>query len=97
MSPLLGNKAIADIARADLLEAQRRVEERGALSIAEKPRSWLNEIFRHAIAEGLVASKPSAERDVVALPYRSTLRNPFLTMEQLPDLLAKLRQSVCNC
>jgi hypothetical protein len=52
------------------LEVQRRIEARGALSIAEKVRSWLNEIFRHAIAEGLVASNPAAEMDVMALPHR---------------------------
>ena len=96
MLPLLGNKAITDITRADLLEVQRRVEARGALSIAEKIRSWLNEIFRHAIAEGLVASNPAAEMDIVALPYRRTRHNPFLTMEELPELLAKLRQYACS-
>jgi integrase len=96
MLPLLGNKAITDITRADLLEVQRRIEARGALSIAEKIRSWLNEIFRHAIAEGLVDSNPAAEMDVVALPYRRTRHNPFLTMAELPELLTKLRQYTCN-
>jgi integrase len=96
MLPSLGNKAIADITRADLLEVQRRIEARGALSIAEKIRSWLNEIFRHAIAEGLVASNPAAEMDVVALPYRRTRHNPFLTMAELPELFTKLRQYTCN-
>ncbi|WP_394331987.1 hypothetical protein [Apibacter mensalis] len=37
-----------------MLAVLRKIESRRALSIVEKCKSWLNEIYRHAIAEGLV-------------------------------------------
>jgi len=91
MLPLLGDKALEDITRADVLEVQRRIEDRGALSIAEKVRSWLNELFRHAIAEGHLDNNPASDMDIVALPQRPTLHNPFLRMDELPEFLYALR------
>lgn len=83
----MGRKALIDITRADVLAVQRKIEQRGALSIAEKCRSWLNEIFRHAIAEGYIEHNPAGDLDIVALPQRPTLHNPFLKQEELPKFL----------
>lgn len=85
--PVLGKKALIDITRADVLAVQRKIERRGALSIAEKCRSWLNEIFRHAISEGFIEHNPAGDLDIVALPQRPTLHNPFLKQDELPEFL----------
>lgn len=48
--PVLGTIPLAEVTRADVLSAVRRVEKRGALNVAEKCRTWLNQIFRYAMA-----------------------------------------------
>lgn len=88
--PGLGHLPLDRITKADVLKVLRNIEMRGALSIAEKCRSWLNELFRHAIAEGIIEANPAADMDILALPQKPTLHNPYLTMQELPEFLAKL-------
>jgi len=88
--PGLGHIPMNKIGKSDVLKILRGIEIRGALSIAEKCRSWLNEIFRHAIAEGIIETNPAADMDILALPQRPTLHNPYLTMDELSDFLASL-------
>jgi integrase len=78
------------ITQKEILQVLRRIEARGALSIAEKCRGWLNEIFRHAIAEDYIKINPVNDVDVVLLPCRPTKHNPYLTMTELPELLYAL-------
>lgn len=89
--PGLGAIPLSEITKADVLKVLRKIEMRGALSIAEKCRSWLNEIFRHAIAEGIIETNPAADMDILALPQKPTLHNPYLTMAELPEFLARLQ------
>lgn len=88
--PGLGRIPLNEITKADILKVLRKIENRGALSIAEKCRCWLNEIFRHAIAEGIIETNPAADMDILALPQNPTLHNPYLTIDDLPEFLAKL-------
>ena len=88
--PALGELPLAFITQKEILCVLRGIEARGALSITEKCRSWLNEIFRYAIAEGHIKHNPVADVDVVLLPCRPPRHNPFLRMDELPELLAKL-------
>ena len=90
--PLLGDKPIGKITRADLLAVQRKIEKRGSLSIAEKVRTWLNEIFRYAVATGEIEMNPASDLDMAAIPYRKIKHNPHLSMTEMPELLAKLSQ-----
>ncbi|WP_051916676.1 MULTISPECIES: tyrosine-type recombinase/integrase [unclassified Serratia (in: enterobacteria)] len=90
MLPLLGKLPLHTITRQHVLAVQRKIEKRGALSIAEKVRSWLNELFRHAIAEGHIDTNPAADLDIIALPQKPTLHNPFLRIQELPAFLHHL-------
>lgn len=90
--PALGKLPIADIRRADVLAAVRRVEKRGALNVAEKCRTWLNQIFRFAIAEGLIETNPAADMDIVAAAQPPVRHNPYLKREELKPFLLKLRE-----
>ncbi|KPC32562.1 Integrase [Pseudomonas syringae pv. cilantro] len=90
--PVLGKLPIADIRRADVLAAVRRVEKRGALNVAEKCRTWLNQIFRFAIAEGLIETNPAADMDIVAAAQPPVRHNPYLKREELKPFLLKLRE-----
>ena len=67
--PLLGKRSIYDIKRPDLLEVIARIERRKALSVAEKVRTWFNQMFRYAlvVVPGL-EQNPASDLDVVALP-----------------------------
>lgn len=90
MLPVLGELAMDRIGKADVLRVLRGIEARGALSIAEKCRSWLFELFQHALAEGLIGCNPVAEMAVLALPKNPTQHNPFLRQEELPAFLVRL-------
>lgn len=90
--PILRNKPLAGITRTDVLAIQTRIEARGALSIAEKVRTWLNEIFRYAMATGAIDHNPAADMDMAAIPYRRIHHNPHLSMAELPELLAKINR-----
>ncbi|AWM79294.1 integrase [Gammaproteobacteria bacterium ESL0073] len=90
MLPVLGELPMDRIGKADVLRVLRGIEARGALSIAEKCRGWLFELFQHALAEGLIENNPAAEMAVLALPKNPIQHNPFLRQEELPAFLVRL-------
>lgn len=91
--PFLGKRSIYDIKRPDLLEVIARIEKRKALSVAEKVRTWFNQLFRYAlvIVPGL-EQNPASDLDVVAVPLPPVNHNPHLRMADLPKLLQRLRK-----
>nr|WP_244253747.1 site-specific integrase [Burkholderia multivorans] len=78
---------------SDLLEVIEKIEQRGALSVAEKVRTWLNQLFRWALVKvpGLEIN-PASDLDVVAEPLPPVNHNPFLRMHELPKLLQRVRK-----
>ncbi|MEF9901490.1 MAG: integrase arm-type DNA-binding domain-containing protein [Pseudomonas sp.] len=93
--PELGKTPIAQVKRGDVLAAMRRVERRGALNSARKCRSWLNEIFRYGMAEGLLDMNPAADLDIVAQPEPPVQHNPYLRRDELKEFLIVLRDFKC--
>ncbi len=91
--PTLAKRSIHDVTRADLLDILGRIEQRKALSVAEKVRTWFNQLFRYAlvIVPGLERN-PAFDLDVVAVPQPPVRHNPFLRMPELPALLQALRK-----
>lgn len=91
--PTLGERPIKSITRHDLLGILSVIEQRKALTMAEKCRTWFSQLFRYALVkvEGLELN-PASDLDVVALPKPPVVNNPYVLMEQLPELLAKIRQ-----
>ncbi|HEP8937312.1 TPA: integrase arm-type DNA-binding domain-containing protein [Pseudomonas aeruginosa] len=91
--PTLGSMSIYNVRRADLLEVIARIERRKAFTTAEKLRTWFRQLFRYALVkvEGLEGN-PASDLDVVAVPVPPVVNNPFLRLEELPDLLCKLRR-----
>lgn len=88
----LGGRSIYDINRHDLLDLLSRIEQRKALTTAEKCRTWFNQLFRYALVkiEGL-EHNPASDLDVVALPKPPVTHNPFLRIDELPGLMVALR------
>lgn len=89
--PVLGNKDIGEITRADVLAVVQRLERRGALSLADKARTWLRHIFRYAMAHGLIDTNPASDLDILAAPKPPVRHNPILTRDELPEFLRTLR------
>lgn len=91
--PKLGELSIYEIKRPDILEVIEKIEKRGSLSIAEKVRTWLNQLFRWALVKvpGL-ETNPASDLDVVAEPLPPVNHNPFLRMHELPKLLQRVRK-----
>lgn len=90
--PSLGKIPVADVKRSDVLSAMRRIEARGALNVARKCRSWLNEIFRFAIASGYMDTNPASDLDIVAVKEPPEKHNPMLRQSELKDFLIALRK-----
>ncbi len=67
--PILGGRSIYDMNRHDLLDLLSRIEQREALTTAEKCRTWFNQLFRYALVkiEGL-EHNPVSDLDVVLSP-----------------------------
>jgi integrase len=91
--PSLGTTPIYDVRRSDLLDVLAKIEQRGALTTAEKVRTWLNQMYRFALVkvEGLDINTAS-DLDVVAVPQPPVVHNPFLLLPELPELLQKVRR-----
>ena len=91
--PILGSKSVDTITRTDCLALQARIESRGAHNIAEKIRSWINQIFGHAIALGLTENDPATRLKAVAARAPATRHQPHLLEPELPDFLKALKSS----
>ncbi|HEY4466708.1 MAG TPA: integrase arm-type DNA-binding domain-containing protein [Klebsiella sp.] len=82
--PILGKHSIYNITQADLLEVLGKIEGRSALTIAEKCRTWFNQLFRYAWVRLNLPTNPAADLDIVALPQPPVKHNPFLRMPEIP-------------
>lgn len=91
--PTLAERPIKSITRHDLLAILSAIEQRRAFTMAEKCRTWFNQLFRYALVkvEGMELN-PASDLDVVAQPKPPVTNNPYLLMEQLPELLKAIRQ-----
>ncbi|WP_312600826.1 tyrosine-type recombinase/integrase [Pseudomonas luteola] len=88
--PALGKRPISAIERTELVKMLAAIEKRGALNVAKKCRQWLNQIFRFALAKGLIKYNPATDLDVVAAHAPAVRSHPFLPIAELPGLLEKL-------
>ncbi len=90
--PAVHRMTIHEITRHHLLEVIERIEKRGALSVAEKVRTWFRQLFEYAlvVVPGMERN-PATDLHVVAAPLPPVQHNPFLRMEALPSFLRTLR------
>lgn len=91
--PRLGTMSMIDVRSADLEEVLKKIEERDALTTAEKVRIWFNQLFRFAKVKipGLEGN-PATDLDAVAKPKPPVVNNPYLRLPEVPDLLHRLRR-----
>lgn len=94
--PVLGQRALDDITRPDLVALVRKVEKRGAFNVATKIRQWLSQIFRYGLAKGAVEANPATDLDVVAAVAPRTQHHPHVPLAEIPVLLGKLDAAKCD-
>lgn len=66
----IGKRQIAEITAPELLQALRRVEERGAVETAHRIKGIIGQVFRFAIATGRAIRDPSADLRGALVPVR---------------------------
>ncbi|OGQ52089.1 MAG: integrase [Deltaproteobacteria bacterium RIFCSPLOWO2_02_FULL_53_8] len=89
--PALGDKLLDDITREDCRKLQQSLEARDAHNVAEKCRSWLNQIFGWAIGCGLTDNDPASRLADIAAAAPPTKQFPHLLEPELPEFLQALR------
>ncbi|MCT8506118.1 tyrosine-type recombinase/integrase [Chromohalobacter moromii] len=91
--PVIGKKTLGAVTRADCTKIQEGLEKRGAHNVAKKTRSWINQIFSRAIAQGKCELNPASELRHIAAEAPKTTHYPHLLEPDLPDFLQALRGS----
>jgi integrase len=91
--PVLGDKQLDDITRADCANLQASIEKRDAHNVAEKCRTWINQIFGRAIGLGLTENDPASRLRAIAAPAPATRQHPHLLEPELPDFLRALKST----
>lgn len=87
--PHIGSLPIRSVEAAHLLPIIKRVEKRGASTIAKLIRQWAGQIFRYAVSSGRASGDPSTALKG-ALKRRQIRHNPPLSKDNIPVLLKKL-------
>jgi integrase len=88
--PALGKRPITEINAPELLEALRKVEDRGALEIAKRLRQTCGQIFRYAIVTGRASRDPSADLKGALKPPGKPKHHRAMAKAGLPDFLSAL-------
>ncbi|WP_129138771.1 tyrosine-type recombinase/integrase [Modicisalibacter coralii] len=91
--PAIGKKALGAVTRADCTKIQEGLEKRGAHNVAKKTRSWINQIFSRAIAQGKCDLNPASELRHIAAEAPKTTHYPHLLEPDLPKFIQALRGS----
>ncbi|WP_157669275.1 integrase arm-type DNA-binding domain-containing protein [Chitinibacter sp. GC72] len=87
----VGDMPIKEVSSAHILGCIRKIEERGAKSIAVLVRQWAGGIFRYAIATLRCDADPTyALRGAIRMPPPK--HHAHLDANELPDFLRKLDQ-----
>lgn len=88
--PHLGRLPIREITPPLVLEAIRRIEQRGAVTMAHEVRGHVSEVFVWAIAAGLADSDPAAIIRRALAPMPSSRRPALITLPEVRALLATI-------
>ncbi|WP_433886693.1 tyrosine-type recombinase/integrase [Pseudomonas vranovensis] len=91
--PALGDLQIDAIKRSDVITLIRRIERRGSITTAVKTRQWIGQVFRYAIATGMIENNPTAEMHAVTEKIGPHKHRPFLDFAEMPSIIKAIRAS----
>lgn len=89
--PALGDKQLDEITRTDCAALQASLEARNAHNVAEKCRTWVNQIFGRAIGLGLTENDPASRLRDIAAPAPQTQQHPHLLEPELSEFIRALK------
>jgi len=90
--PSIGSMPIASIGAPDLLDALRKIEERGALDVAGRIKQICGQVFRYGIITGKCERNPSTDLHG-ALKTRKTKHFATLDIKEIPEFLQALEHN----
>lgn len=79
--PKLRKTPFIEVTRGEVVAAIKRIEDRGALNIAKKARSWIRQIFDYGIAMGYRDNNPATGIEVIAKQAPPVQHNPIVSKE----------------
>lgn len=86
--PQIGRKPLADVTAPQLVAMAKAIEARGALEVAKRALQVSGQVFRYAVAHGLIERNPAADvRPADALKPRRKVNYARLDARELPQLL----------
>ena len=89
--PVIGRKPIGDVTAPQLLALAKKIESRGALDIAKRALQTCGQVFRYAVAHGIIERNPAADvKPGDALKPRKKRNYARLDARELPELLRKI-------
>lgn len=88
--PHLGRLPIREITPPLVLEAVRKIEQRGAATMAHEVRGHVSEVFVWAIAAGIAETDPAAIIRRALAPMPSGRRPALVSLSEARELLAKI-------
>ncbi|WP_156429248.1 tyrosine-type recombinase/integrase [Paracoccus aminovorans] len=91
MFPTLGDRVASTIAPKDVVAVVRKIEGRGSVAAARRIRGKVSQIFRFGVAEGILTHDPARDIDEALAPRSRQKRLSWLSAEELPALLVRVR------
>jgi len=87
--PQIGKQPVRKVTAAMILAMLRKVEKRGAVTLAIQIRQWCSAVFRYAVATGRADSDPAAA--LKGAIHRPTVENSRpMSEEEIRDYLVRL-------
>lgn len=91
LSPLLGDRNIGTITRADLLTALNAMDAAGLGSYVRKVRMWVSQVFEWAVEQRFASINPAALiRPEKAFSKTTTAHFAAVELGEVPELLRRL-------
>lgn len=91
--PALGDKPLDEVTRTDCTNLQASIEAREAHDVAEKCRTWVNQIFGRAIGLGLTENDPGSRLRDIAAQAPKTQQHRHLLEPELGEFLIALKKT----
>jgi integrase len=92
--PYIGNSSITSLTPTDLLLVLRRIEERGAVETAHRIRNIFGQVFRFAVASGLISNDPSRDLRGALKPIKGDHFSAVTDPKRLGEILRMMRAYV---
>jgi len=88
--PDIGDRDVADLDTRSLLVPVKKIEALGYLEVANRCQQYVTSILRYAVQQDLIRQNPAYDM-AGAIEKPQTEHYPALELEEIPDLLQKIK------